>query len=114
MKTVFVVIEYGGEDDYKWDKIIGVCTTKELAEQLQEKSRKENSLPSPIPEFEALYDLYLDHEPKYPPNNYIDGMAEMFPQYSREQLEQADRAMFNYNDYIDTQIEEVKFYEHLS
>lgn len=118
MKQVYVVTEYGGEWEDRWTRVIGVCATKERAEQLQEESRKKNSLNNPIPEFEELYDKYCNwweqkrckEDSNYFDTNYIDGIAKMFPQYSKEELEQADKAYFSL-DYIDTTIETINFYE---
>lgn len=114
---VYVVSEFGGEYEDKWEHPIGVCSTLELAREMQEISRKEHTPNPPIP-FD-VYDELLDKLSIYEMENnlvlgedYIEELAKMFPEYSKEDLEITDKLWYAYcEDYIDTRITEIDYYD---
>lgn len=111
---LYLVYEYGGEYEDKWEHAIGVCSTLELANELKAKAEEAHVVESSIPEEEyseminALYDYEDEHGEIC--EEEIEGLLKLYPQYSREELESAERKYFSYDDFIGVRIEEIDFY----
>ena len=114
---VYYVYEFGGEFEDKWEHGLGVCSTLELAKELQKQSKDFHAtFKTPPIQYDTFMDMvdavreYEIENDVYFGEDYIDQMVKMFPQYSKEELELTDRLMYEYNDYIDTNIIELNYY----
>lgn len=113
---VYVVSEFGGEYEDRWEHAIGACSTLELARELQETSRKKHALNPPIPfdVYDELLDKLAIHEMENSLDfgeDYIEELSKMFPKYSKEDLELTDKLWLSIDDYIDTRITEIDYYD---
>lgn len=90
MKTLYIVIEHGGEYEDSWENPIAVCETKEIAEKIAFESESKHSNKSSV-----TYDEYLDAEDKYydeyPDDMFVDykKLSELLPEHSEKEWEQA-------------------------
>lgn len=111
---VYLVYEFGGEYEDRWEQPVGVCSTLQLAEELKAKVEAERQGPE-CSISEEKYNEMLDtlYEQDFDEESYetdVDGLLMLFPQYSRDELEAADKKYFSYNDYLGVEIEEIDFY----
>lgn len=111
---VYYVYEFGGEYEDKWEHAIGVCSSLELAQELKAQTEASREIECSIPEEE--YCDMLDALYEYEEENgeiceeEIEGLLKLFPKYTREELEAAERKYNSYDDYIGVNIEEIDFY----
>lgn len=110
---VYYVYIIGGEYEDRYEQGVGVCATIELAEQLKEQIESEiNKEPSISYEvysemINSLYDYEEEHDITF--DDDIEGLLMIFPEYTREELEIAERKY----DYFEEQwvyIKELNFY----
>lgn len=106
MEKIWLVIEYGGEYEDKWEHILYAFHTKEEAEQF-EKEWNEEQIKDVLDEelWWKLYDEISD--------DFCDDMFDaelihkLHPEYSLEVLKKTDN--FYFNDQSDVYIKEVNF-----
>lgn len=103
---VYIVI---GEYEDRYEEGVGVCATLELAEQLKKQTEKEPNISYETYSemINALYDYEEEHEVTF--DDDIDGLLEMFPEYTREELEMAERK-YDYFEEQQVYIKELNFY----
>ena len=117
MKTtskVYVVSEFGGEYEDKWERPVGVCSSLELAEELKTKILADREIKTNISveEYEEML-KYLD---KYEDKHGIicieeaDGIKKLFPDRNPEDIDAIDKVYFSYNDFGGVNIQEANFY----
>lgn len=110
----YAVIEYGGEWEDKWEHIIGVCSSPELADELKNRTEESHdSTRCAIDEdtwnnmCDALYDYEEEHGMVFDSN--LEGLLTLFPKYSVEDLELAEN-VYDISDYHGVMVIEVDLY----
>ena len=114
ISKVYAVIEFGGEYEDAWEHIIGVCSSSELADKLKAKIEAEHD-PSDFliteEDWESISDrLYEAEEDGFEYNDTVSGIKELFPEYSREDIEKAMKLYDDYSDWSGVFIREIDFY----
>lgn len=110
MKKVYLVEEFGGVYEDAWNDILGVFSSRELAEQLVAKVREEHSYPEAIPE--DTWEDILDAVSKYELNHDVDlgditeAAHKLFPQYSIEDIKKANKVEYSRYDWSGVEIRE--------
>lgn len=113
--VVYYVYEYGGQYEDKWECPIGVCATKELANELKKQVENTHNIKVNIPqeEFEKMMEDLDNYE--YENNvtfeDEIHILSKLFPKYDKKDIESAYNKYYSYDDFIGVRIEEVKFYK---
>lgn len=118
VSKVYVVTEFGGQYEDSWKHIIGVCSTPELADKLKNIVEKfHNSSNCSISEeaWESMWDRLCEVEEQgYEYDDTTSGMMNLFPEYSRKDIEQAMKLYDDYQDWGGVMIQEIDFYTELS
>lgn len=119
LSKVYAVIEYGGEWEDSWERILGVCSTPELADSLKNKVEeyKSREIKITIDEWDELYSKLSEYEEETGQffDNILDGLLFLFPEYNVEDIREAlQKYYFLDDDYIGVRIEEINFYNNLS
>lgn len=103
----YVVIAYGNT----WNKVIGVCATKRDASRLRDETLikyEQNDCKIELSKWMEMCEYYEnvgDDE-----NAFVDEMVKLFPEYSKEDIEEAEDYYDSTDDFINVKIEEVKYY----
>ena len=112
---VYIVSEYGGEYEDKWEHIIGVCSSISLAEELEAKAlAAREGVKSNISEDELnkmlsyLYQYEEEHGEIC--DSEEEGLQKLFPDKDPKDIENACKQYFSYDDSTGVYIEEVDFY----
>lgn len=105
LNKVFIVTEHGGEWEDAWDRIIAVCATKELAEEIKVKSEYDHSGKGLLSEaeWEEIADAVYDCDDE---GSFEDVAVKLFPQYSKELIEKCYLYYEFSDDYVFTSIDE--------
>lgn len=115
---VYVVVEFGGMYEDAWEHIIGVCSTSELADELKARIEKEHDTSNLVISEEVWEEMNtrLDEaeEEGFEYDNVVSGIKKLFPEYSEEDIEQAEKSYEGYLDWFGVTIEEIDFYTELS
>lgn len=117
MRKVYVVSEFGGEYDYKWDHIVAVCNDKIEAERLKRQIEDEHNDNGVIDNrlydklLIEMYNYYEDKGGEYDYETEIEDLHKLFPEYSIKDLEKANARYYDWQDWHGVSIEEVDFYE---
>lgn len=116
MKKVYVVIEGGGEYVDKWERVIGVCSTSEIADSLKAKlESSRNKTPITEYQWDIMYHELMkweeDHEQF---NSIVEGMRFLFPEWSEEDIISAHEAYDFYGDDYRVMIQEINFYDNIT
>lgn len=117
MRKVYVVSEFGGEWEDRWENVIAVCNTKEKAEMFQKEIEDEHNEHGVISS--ELYDKLLgklwDYEEEHgieeDYGNEVENLHKLFPKYSIEDLQKAYNRYNDWRDWHGVNIEEIDFYE---
>lgn len=111
----FLVTTYGGEYEDKWESHVGVCTTRELAEELKQKIIRSHAKPTKISEdrWSEMYDAVLESDLEMD-DDFIQVMYSLFPEYSKEDIDQAYRVYESYDDFAGVSIKEIELFETIS
>jgi len=113
MNKVYAVIEYGGEYEDKWEHIIGVCSTLEIADTLkaaiEAKHEKEDAGIS-IDEIDQVIENYDD---TYPDDLDIDWdkLQKMAPEHTANEWKSAYTQYYDWNDWFGVRVKEIEFYD---
>lgn len=111
---VYIVSEYGGEYEDKWEHAVGVCSSLELAEELKAKTLADREIKCNISEeeYEKMLDYLYDYEEQHGPicEDEAEGIIKLFPDKNPEDIEIADKQYFSRDDFGGVYIEEVDFY----
>lgn len=110
---IYIVTEYGGEWEDAYELPVVACKSKELAEKAKIKlesarndckisSEKWDKMYAELEEVECEGDIYPTIE---------DGMLDLFPEYTLEDIKQAMYLYDTYDNYIGIQIKEVSYAE---
>lgn len=120
MKKCYIVTEYGGEWEDKWESILGVYMSKESAEKAKLENEKSHSYTSPYSDeyFDTLMEEVDNYEFEHDFNfdSYRDGVLQIHPELAEQPgfLENLDVWEHNYcgfPDYFGTSISEHDLYE---
>lgn len=114
MNKAYLVIESSSEYYKSFEKIIGVCTTPEIADALKESvEQKNNELSTSITEEEwgMLYETLMDNDDVIDFSDVPEGIAKLFPEYSIEDIKNAS-LIYEYDRNI--YIEEVDVYNDIT
>lgn len=112
---VYIVSEYGGEYEDKWEHTIGVCSSLELAKQLKAETlaaREINKCSISEEEFRNMLDYLYDYEEEHGSigDSEEEGLQKLFPDKNPKDIEIACRWYFSYDDFVGVSIEEANFY----
>lgn len=111
ISKVYIVKEYGGEWEDSWEHIVGVCSTPELADSLKAKIEELNKTNIDKGKWnrmwKAIPDKILDSQ------EIISIMLDNFPEYTEKDIKNAMK-LYDEQDYIGVEIEEIDFYNNLS
>lgn len=111
---VYLVYEFGGEYEDKWEHTVGVCSSLELAKELKAQAEAAHQVECPISaeEYDSMIEYLYDYEWEHGEicEEEIAGLLQLFPRYTKEELEAAERKYNSYDDYIGVNIEEIDFY----
>lgn len=114
----FVVSSYGGEWEDKWERVVGICPTLEVAKELEQKIIKIHTPKEALITREQWDEMYNDLYEKCPESNFksfIEDMCRLFPEYSKEDIELAQEIYdSDYDDFSGVLIEEIEFFETIS
>lgn len=103
----YAVIAYGNT----WNKIIGICATKREASRLRDEALikyEQTDCKIGLSKWIQMCEHYEnvgDDE-----NTFIEEMVKLFPEYSKEDIEEAENCYDSADDFINVKIEEVKYY----
>lgn len=111
---VYIVKEYGGEDETYWEHIIGVCSSSELADYLKNKIEEAHNN-----SYKITHDRWMDMwdavDNKDPWNDApYELMHELFPEYSIREIKEASEIYDSFNSYVGVMVDEVNFYTNQS
>ena len=112
-KEVWVVSEYGGEYEDKWEHVIGVFPTESLAKEFVEwhKGDKIKNIIPPEKYRELLEELDkiadIDEYYEYDDNYWIN---KLHPEYSIEVLDKSEFYYSNYYTSFNYWIEKIPYY----
>lgn len=111
---VYLVTEYGGEYEDKWEHTIGVCSSLDLAQELKAEVEESHRIECSIPEekYFEMCDYLYEYEEEHGEicEEEIEGLLKLFPEYSEEELRKADRKYCSYDDYSGVDIQELDLY----
>lgn len=111
---VYIVSEYGGEYEDKWEHAIGVCSSFELAQELKVRAEKAHEIECSISEkkYAEMSNYLYEYEEEHGEicEDEVEGLLKLFPEYSREDLEAAEKKYYSYGDFGGVEIEEIDFY----
>ncbi len=114
VSKVYIVSEYGGEYEDKWEHAIGVCPSLELAEQLKTETLAAREIKCNISEEELgeMLDRLYEYEDKHEPlgESEEEGLQKLFPDKDPKDIEIACKKFFSYDDFGGVDIREVNFY----
>jgi hypothetical protein len=119
MRKVYIVSEFGGEYENRWEHAIVVCNTKEKAKELQKEIEDEYNEHGVISNdlYDKLLDKLWDYNEKRGVNpddaeeTEVEDLYKLFPEYSIKDLQKANRRYYDWRDWHGVDIEEVDFYE---
>lgn len=118
VSKVYAVIEFGGEYEDAWEHIIGVCSSSELADELKsrvEKRHDSSNLAISEEDWESITDrLYEAEEEGFEYDSIVSGVKRLFPEYSEEDIIQAEKIYDDYSDWSGVFVREIDFYTELS
>lgn len=111
---VYIVFEYGGEYEDRWEQVIGVCSSYKLAEELKNKYLASKEVKTNISEEEygKMLDYLYDYEDEHGTicESEAEGVKKLFPDRNPEDIDAIDKVYFSYNDFGGVNINEVDFY----
>ncbi len=114
MDKVYIVSEYGGEYEDKWEKPIGVCSSLKLAEELRDKALAERIIKTNISEeeYKQMLDYLYDYEDEHGSicEDECEGIKKLFPDKDPKDIDAINVKYFNYNDFGGIDITEVNLY----
>lgn len=115
---VYVVSEYGGEYEDRWERIVGVCSSSELADRLkhkiEERFNSDNCILSEE-DYESMMDRFLfESNGGYNCDSILDGLSKMFPECPREEIEKAMMLYDWEEDFCGVTIREVDLFNNPS
>lgn len=118
MNNVYVVVEYGGMYEDKWQHVVGVCSTPEIADSLKAKIESKHDPSNCIICEEEWFDM-LDclsesEESGFEYKDLISGIKALFPEYSEEDIKRAKELYDDDLDYCGVSIKQIDFYTKLS
>lgn len=111
---VYIVSEFGGEYEDKWEHPVGVCSSLELAEELKNKILASREIKTNISEeeYEEMLDYLYEYEDEHGAicEEEAEGVKKLFPDRNPEDIDAIDKAYFSYNDFGGVYIKEIDFY----
>lgn len=111
---IYIVSEYGGEYEDKWEHAIGVCSSLELAEQLKAEALAAREIKCNISEeeFNEMLDYLYNYEEEHGSicDSEEEGLQKLFPDKDPEDIEIACDRYFSCDDFSGIYIDEVNFY----
>lgn len=111
---VYIVSEYGGEYEDKWEHAIGVCSSLELAEQLKAETlaARETKCAISEEELQEMLNYLDDYEEEHGLicDSEEEGLKKLFPDKDPNDIEIACSKYFSYDDFAGIDIQEVGFY----
>lgn len=111
---VYIVSEFGGEYEDKWEHPVGVCSSLELAEELKTKvlASKEIKTNISAEEYEEMLDYLYEYEDKHGAicDEEAEGIKKLFPDRNPEDIDAINKAYFSYDDFGGVDIQEIDFY----
>lgn len=108
IKEVYVVSEYGGEYEDKWEHVVGVFSTEDLAKEYVKECKKNKGL-IPREIYKKLL-LELDEKVDDPECEHSEAywINQLHPEYSIEQIEKTDYSYYYGDSYY--WIEKINYY----
>lgn len=111
---VYVVVEYGGQYEDSWEHIVGVCSTPEVADSLKASIEyaydPANYEISQDTWYKMMDRLCEAEEDGLEYENEIEVLHELFPEYSKKDIEEAKMLYEDISDYTGVRIVETDFY----
>lgn len=111
---VYIVSEFGGEYEDKWEHPVGVCSSLELAEELKTKilASKEIKTNISAEEYEEMLDYLYEYEDEHGAicDEEAEGIKKLFPDRNPEDIDAIDKAYFSYDDFGGVDIQEINYY----
>lgn len=111
---VYIVSEFGGEYEDKWERPLGVCSSLEIAEKLKTKrlAEREAKTNISIEEYEEMLDYLYEYEDKHGTicEDYAEGVKKLFPDRNPKDIDAIDKVYFSYDDFVGIDIQETNFY----
>ena len=111
---VYVVSKFGGEYEDKWEHLVGVCSSLELAEELKTKILADREIKTNISaeEYEEMLDYLDEYEDKHGDicDEEAEGIKKLFPDRNPEDIDAIDKAYFSYDYFGGVDIQEIDFY----
>lgn len=111
---VYIVSEFGGEYEDKWERPVGVCSSLELAEELKDKLLADREIKTNISEeeYEEMLDYLYEYEDEHGEicDEEAEGIKKLFPDRNPEDIDAIDKVYFSHDDFGGVDIQEVDFY----
>lgn len=118
MNKVYAVIEFGGEYEDSWEHIVGVCSSPELADELKAKVIKSHMPKSPVisqERWEEMCDCLYNYEDEHGCFDTTgEGMLYLFPEYTEDDIIEAEKTYDIYDDYCGVRIQEVELFNDIT
>lgn len=95
MKIVYQVVEYGGEWESEWETVYYTCSSLELANKIVEDIEKERIFAESLEEIDLIYESINDWINDDKEGSLINALMDLYPQYSKENLEKVIKAYDN-------------------
>lgn len=115
---VYAVVEFGGMYEDRWENIVGICSSSEIADKLKyeiEKRHDHSKMIISELDWENMMnrlDEAVDEGFEY--IDTISGLEQLFPEYSEEDIKEAKEVYCDYSDWYGVVIKEIDFYTELS
>lgn len=111
---VYIVSEYGGEWEDKWEHIVGVCSTLKVANKLKSEilAKREKKTNISLEEYQKMLECLYEYEQDHGTicETEVEGVIKLFPDKNPEDIEAVDKKYFSYDYFTGVDIQKVNFY----
>lgn len=111
---VYIVSEFGGEYEDKWERPVGVCSSLELAEELKDKilDSKDIKTNISIEEYKEMLDYLYRYKDEHEEicEEEAEGIKKLFPNHNPEDIDEIDKVYFSHINFGGVHIQEINFY----
>jgi len=113
MSKVYAVIEYGGEYEDKWEHIVGICSTLEIADALKAAIEADPEKENTGISIDEISQVIEDYDDAYPDDFDIDWnkLQKMAPEHTANEWKSAYTQHYDWDDWYGVDIREIEFYD---
>jgi len=113
MSKVYTVIEYGGEYEDKWEHVVGICSTLEIADALKAAIEAEHEKECTGISIDEIGQVIEDYDDTYPDDFDIDWnkLQKMAPEHTAKEWKSAYTQHYDWDDWCGVDTQEIEFYD---